>query len=71
MDAPRAAIAASLDDVIFHRDGANAPRPPQAAWLLGQMARWGQVAADAETSSVAGQVYRLDLYEAARAGQNA
>jgi len=57
--------------VIFHREGANAPRPAQAAWLLGQMARWGQVAADAETSSVAGQVYRLDLYEAARAGQNA
>ncbi|MBB3889955.1 NitT/TauT family transport system ATP-binding protein/nitrate/nitrite transport system substrate-binding protein [Phenylobacterium haematophilum] len=71
VDAPRAAIAASLDDVIFHRDGANAPRTAQAAWLLGQMARWGQVAADAETSSVAGQVYRLDLYEAARAGQNA
>ncbi|WP_374452251.1 CmpA/NrtA family ABC transporter substrate-binding protein [Phenylobacterium sp.] len=69
VDAPRAAIAASLDDVIFHRDGANAPRPAQAAWLLGQMARWGQVAADAEASSVAGQVYRLDLYEAARAGQ--
>lgn len=71
VDAPRAAIAAGLDDVIFHRDGANAPRPAQAAWLLGQMARWGQVAADAETSSVAGQVYRLDLYEAARAGENA
>ncbi|WP_312166034.1 CmpA/NrtA family ABC transporter substrate-binding protein [Phenylobacterium sp.] len=71
VDAPRAAIAASLDDVIFHRDGANAPRPAQAAWLLGQMARWGQVAADAETSGVAAQVYRLDLYEAARAGENA
>ncbi|MEO8113948.1 MAG: CmpA/NrtA family ABC transporter substrate-binding protein [Phenylobacterium sp.] len=65
VDARPALIAAGLDDIIFHRDGANEPRPEHAAWLIGQMVRWGQVAADVDAESAAAQVYRPDLYQAA------
>lgn len=58
-------IEAGLDDIVFHRDGANAPRIEHAAWLIEQMVRWGQVAADVDAGAVAAQVYRPDLYEAA------
>lgn len=61
-----AVIAQGLDDIIFHRDEANAPKPAHGAWLLGQMARWGQAPSDMEESGLAACVYRPDIYLAAR-----
>jgi NitT/TauT family transport system ATP-binding protein/nitrate/nitrite transport system substrate-binding protein len=58
-------IAVGLGDIVFHRDAANAPKPAHGAWLLGQMARWGQAPADLEDGPLAGEVYRPDLYRAA------
>lgn len=65
VDAPADLIASGLGDIIFHRDGANTPKPAHGAWLLGQMARWGQAPADLEDGPLAGDVYRPDLYRAA------
>jgi len=63
--AEAAVIEASLGDIVFHADGANAPLPAHAAWLLSQMMRWGQVPAATHIPAVAAQVYRPDLYDAA------
>jgi nitrate/nitrite transport system substrate-binding protein len=53
---------------VFHRYAANFPWISHALWLLKQMARWRQIAAPADLTAVARQVYRPDLYrEAARA----
>jgi NitT/TauT family transport system ATP-binding protein/nitrate/nitrite transport system substrate-binding protein len=60
-----ATIAGALEGITFHRDGANAPLPVQAGWLLSQMMRWGQVGLETDVSAVAARVYRMDLYEAA------
>lgn len=68
LDAAPALIAAGLDDIVFHRDGANLPRPADAVWLLEQMARWGQVPADLDAPAMAARVYRPDLYAAAFKG---
>jgi NitT/TauT family transport system ATP-binding protein/nitrate/nitrite transport system substrate-binding protein len=65
--APPAAIAGSLDEIAFHRDGAGVPQPLHAAWLLSQMMRWGQVAGDLDIEAVARRIYRPDLYAAAAA----
>lgn len=66
--APAAVIAPSLADMIFHAGEANAPDPAHATWLLAQMARWGHVAAVADTLQRGARVYRPDLYAAAAAG---
>lgn len=65
--APARVIAASLADMIFHTDAANAPDPAHAAWLLEQMARWRHLPASADAAGIVARVYRPDLYEAARA----
>ena len=60
-------IRRSLPTINFHRDGANAPLPVQAAWLLSQMMRWGQAPRELDLRGVAEHVYRLDLYNQAAA----
>jgi len=65
--APAAVIAASLSDMVFFADGANAPLPIRAAWLLSQMMRWGHIDARTDIPSLAARVYRIDLYERAAA----
>jgi NitT/TauT family transport system ATP-binding protein/nitrate/nitrite transport system substrate-binding protein len=58
-------VAAGLSDIVFHADGANAPWPVHAGWLLAQMMRWGRIAPATDIAAVAGQVYRPDLYSEA------
>ena len=60
-------IRRSLPTTNFHRNGANAPLPAQAAWLLSQMMRWGQTPRELDLRGVAEHVYRLDLYNQAAA----
>lgn len=63
--APAEVIDASLVDMIFHADAANAPQPLHAEWLLGQMQRWGHVSRELDVAGVARRVYRPDLFAAA------
>ncbi|WP_293676826.1 ABC transporter substrate-binding protein [uncultured Phenylobacterium sp.] len=63
--ADAAVIEASLGDIVFDADGASAPQPVHAAWLLSQMMRWRHIPADVDIGRVAGQVYRPDLHAAA------
>jgi ABC-type nitrate/sulfonate/bicarbonate transport system substrate-binding protein len=63
--APAEVIDASLVDMVFHADGANAPQPLHAEWLLGQMQRWGHVSRELDVAGVARRVYRPDLFAAA------
>ena len=49
------------------RTGAARPDPVQAAWLYGQMVRWGQAPLSAELLSAAKLVFRPDVYDAAMA----
>lgn len=65
--APAEVIDASLVDMVFGRDGANAPQPLHAEWLLRQMQRWGHVGRELDVAGVARRVYRTDLYNAALA----
>ena len=65
VDASAGSIARSLPTISFHRNGANAPLPVQAAWLLSQMMRWGQAPRELDLRGVAEHVYRLDLYNQA------
>jgi len=65
------AIAMGLGDIRFHRGGANQPRATHAAWILEQMARWGQVAPAADTAAAADRVFRPDLFEEALRGVEA
>jgi ABC-type nitrate/sulfonate/bicarbonate transport system substrate-binding protein len=58
-------IVASLADMVFHADGANAPLPVHAGWLLSQMMRWGHLSPEVDIPAIAGRVYRRDLYDAA------
>ena len=58
-------IGGSFADMVFHADGANAPAPVHAAWLLSQMMRWGHVASDVDIPALARRVYRPDLFQAA------
>jgi len=58
-------IEASLGDMIFHADGASAPQPIHAGWLLGQMIRWAHIDADVDIEAVARRVYRPDLHRLA------
>ena len=57
--------------LLIGRKGAARPDPVQAAWLYGQMVRWGQAPFAAELLSAAKAVFRPDLYDAAvTAGAN-
>jgi ABC-type nitrate/sulfonate/bicarbonate transport system substrate-binding protein len=58
-------IAASLEGMTFHRDGANRPSADDAAWLAAEMRRWGQAGAEADIMSA--RIYAPDLYDAALA----
>lgn len=52
---------------VFHRHAATFPWISDAAWLIAQMIRWGQIAVPIDVLAVARRVYRPDLYrEAAR-----
>jgi NitT/TauT family transport system ATP-binding protein/nitrate/nitrite transport system substrate-binding protein len=55
-------IERSLAGMVFHAEGANAPVPAHAGWLLGQMLRWGHAPADLDIPAVARRVYRPDLH---------
>lgn len=55
-------IEASLSDMVFHGDGASAPQPIHAGWLLSQMMRWGHIGGDVQIEAVARRVYRPDLH---------
>lgn len=54
--------------LLVGRHGASRPEPVQAAWLLAQMARWGQVRPTAAALATAKAVFRPDLYDAAIQG---
>jgi len=58
-------IGRSLGDIVFHADGANAPLPAHAGWLLSQMMRWGHIAASTDIPAIASRVYRPDLFDTA------
>jgi two-component system, oxyanion-binding sensor len=60
-----AAVAANLARIAFHRNGAARPDPAQAAWLLDQMRRSGQIDAIQAASPQAVAVYRPDLHDLA------
>ena len=57
-----AVIEASLVDIVYDADGANAPQPIHAAWMLSQMMRWGHVAPEVDIARIAARVYRPDLH---------
>lgn len=63
-------LAAGLDDIRFHSAGANRPEAAQGAWILGQMARWGQAGA-LDNGSAASRVFRPDLFDEANASLGA
>jgi NitT/TauT family transport system ATP-binding protein/nitrate/nitrite transport system substrate-binding protein len=65
--APAGLIAASLADLVFHADSANAPQPAHALWLIRQMTRWGHLPAGVDAGALARRVYRPDLHAAAAA----
>jgi NitT/TauT family transport system ATP-binding protein/nitrate/nitrite transport system substrate-binding protein len=58
-------VEASLDHILFHGRGANAPLPVHAGWLLSQMMRWGQIPREIDIRATAERVCRLDLYNQA------
>jgi NitT/TauT family transport system ATP-binding protein/nitrate/nitrite transport system substrate-binding protein len=60
-------IAASLADLVFHADGANAPQPVHADWLIRQMMRWGHLPPQVDARDLTARVYRMDLYRQAAA----
>jgi two-component system, oxyanion-binding sensor len=51
--------------LLIGRKGAARPDPVQAAWLYGQMVRWGQAPLAKDLLSAAKAVFRPDLYDAA------
>ena len=63
--APAAVIEASLRDMVFAAEGANAPAPVRAAWLLAEMMRWGHAPPDLDVAATTAAVCRLDLFAAA------
>ena len=66
---PEPILAKSLVEapgaLVFHAGAANLPSLEEAAWLLGQMRRWGQIGEDVDTAAAAAAVYRPDLYHLA------
>ena len=65
--APDGTMRASDRYLLIGRTGAARPDPVQAAWLYGQMVRWGQAPLSAELLSAAKLVFRPDVYDAAMA----
>ena len=65
--APDGTMRASDRYLLIGRTGAARPDPVQAAWLYGQMVRWGQAPLSPELLSAAKLVFRPDLYDAAMA----
>jgi two-component system, oxyanion-binding sensor len=65
--APDGTMRESDRYLLIGRTGAARPDPVQAAWLYGQMVRWGQATLSAELLSAAKLVFRPDLYDAAMA----
>jgi len=63
--APDGTMRESDRYLLIGRTGAARPDPVQAAWLYGQMVRWGQAPLSAELLSAAKSVFRPDLYDAA------
>ncbi|WP_413206953.1 CmpA/NrtA family ABC transporter substrate-binding protein [Rhodospirillum sp. A1_3_36] len=53
----------------FFETGATYPWRAHGAWLLSQMARWGQITAPADLKAIAEAVYRPDIYRAALENQ--
>lgn len=54
--------------LLVGRAAAARPDPVQAAWLYGQMVRWGQAPLSPELLADAKAVFRPDLYDAAMQG---
>lgn len=65
--ADAAVIETSLADMVFHADGASAPQPVHAGWLLSEMMRWAHIPADVDIEAVARRVYRPELHATAAA----
>lgn len=65
--APAELLLRGLPHIVFHREDANEPKPQDAIWLLGQMARWRQVPRQTNQALVAARVYRPDIFRAAQA----
>jgi NitT/TauT family transport system ATP-binding protein len=65
--APDGTMRESDRYLLIGRTGAARPDPVQAAWLYGQMVRWGQAPLSAELLLAAKLVFRPDLYDAAMA----
>jgi NitT/TauT family transport system ATP-binding protein len=63
--APDGTVRVSERYLLIGRKGASRPDPVQAAWLYGQMVRWGQAPLSAELLATARAVFRPDLYDAA------
>jgi two-component system, oxyanion-binding sensor len=53
------------DYMLVSRSGATRPDPVQAAWLYGQMVRWGQTTLSKDGAALAMAVYRPDLFDQA------
>ena len=51
--------------LLIGREGVDRPDPRQAAWLYGQMIRWGQASPSSEALAAAKAVFRSDLYDTA------
>jgi NitT/TauT family transport system ATP-binding protein len=68
--APDGTVRASDRYLLIGRKRAARPDPAQAAWLYGQMVRWGQAPLSAELLSAARAVFRPDLFDAAIATQD-
>lgn len=62
--APSALATALEREIVFQRDGAGVAGREDGLWLLSQMRRWGQAAADVD-AAVADRVFRTDLLKAA------
>jgi ABC-type nitrate/sulfonate/bicarbonate transport system substrate-binding protein len=66
---PQPLLARSLVEspgaLVFHAGAANLPWLSQAAWLLAQMRRWGQIGPDIDIAGTARAVFRPDLYRTA------
>ena len=63
--------ASSESASVFHRGLATFPWRSQALWFLLQLSSWGLLDASLATLAVAAQVYRPDIYKAARAARRA
>jgi NitT/TauT family transport system ATP-binding protein len=65
--APDGTVRSSDRYMLIGRKGAARPDDVQAAWLYGQMVRWGQAPLSAEMLAGAKAVFRPDLFDAALA----